>query len=206
MSAINLDQKGISVTGPEFNAIAPNLQSNILKSHSRDNACLLFLTFTAGKSEVAVWLKKFFAQQRFVLSGMDQKVDSAAHKATPALKSKTVTNFYLTASGCEHLGFNSTKFKDSNTDNEPVEEDEEVENDNTLAGNSDFVSGMKSKKVIRKLKDPDVNEWEQGYNTNIHALVLLADDEASVLETEFNNLKISLADIAVFVKEEIEKI
>lgn len=205
MSAINLDQKGISINGPEFNAIAPNLQSNILKSHSRDNASLLFLTFTAGKTEVAAWIRKFIGQQKFVLSAMDQKVDSAAHKATPALKSKTVANFYLTANGYEQLGFNSKKFKNSNTDNEPVEDDEEVESDNTLAGNSDFVSGMKSKKVKRKLKDPDVNEWEQGYNTDIHALVLLADDDASVLKTEFNNLKISLAGIAVFVKEEIGK-
>jgi Dyp-type peroxidase family len=64
---------------------------------------------------------------------------------------------------------------------------------------------MKSKKVNNKLKDPELNEWEQDYNKDIHAMVLLADDDELRLNTEMDILKISLAGIAQIVKEEIGK-
>jgi Dyp-type peroxidase family len=188
MSTINLDQKGISIDGPEFNAIAPNLQSNILKSHSRDHVRLLFLNYNTGKSEVSTWIRNFISQGKFVISAMDQKIDSAEHKKNAAanngIKSKTVANFYLSAKGYEQLGLTTKGF---------------------ACGNNDFVSGMKSKKVNNKLKDPELNEWEQDYNKDIQAMVLLADDDELRLNTEMDILKISLAGIAQIVKEEIGK-
>src|SRR5882724_2725409 len=105
--SINLDQKGISINGPEFNAVASNLQSNILKSHSRDHARLLFLKYDTGKTEISAWIRNFISQEKFVMSAMDQKVDSATHAANVAanngIKSKTVANFYLSAKGYDHL-------------------------------------------------------------------------------------------------------
>src|SRR6478735_18396 len=107
MAVINLDPKGISIDGPEFNTIAHNLQANILKSHSRDHARLLFIRFSTTKSGVSAWVKNFISQTKFVISAMDQKIDSAEHKANIAanngIKSRTVANFHLTASGYRYL-------------------------------------------------------------------------------------------------------
>jgi Dyp-type peroxidase family len=202
MAKINLDQKGISIDGSEFNAIAPNLQSNILKSHSRDHAGLLFLTFSAGKAAVSTWVKNFISQEKFVISAADQKTDSAAHKN--GIKSKTVANFYLSARGYEQLGRNPDKFTGGNADFEA--EDDETEdhdgNENFSFGNMDFIRGMKSERVRNKLNDPAPGEWEQGYNTDIHAMLLLADDDSIRLKAELENVKRSLAGIATIIKEE----
>jgi Dyp-type peroxidase family len=200
MSTINLEQKGISIDGPEFNAIAPNLQSNILKSHSRGNAKLLFLNFNAIESEITAWIKKFISLEKYVVSALDQKADSAAFKIGKA--GKTVVNFYLSAKGYEKLGFNTDKFTDGHIEDEDAEtEDNEIDK-NIMYGNNYFVKGMKSKIVNKKLKDPKLDQWEQEYNTDIHAMLLLADDDQSRLNTETNEVKKSLAGIAIIVKEE----
>ena len=57
MSTTILDKKGISINGLEFDAIAPTLQSNILKSHARDHVRLLFLQFTGIEMDVKNWIK-----------------------------------------------------------------------------------------------------------------------------------------------------
>lgn len=201
MSTLNLDQKGISINGSEFNAFGSNLQSNILKSHSRDNAKLLFLKYNAAVSEVKTWIKNFISQEKYVVSAMDQKTDTAAFKS--GLGSKIVANFYLTAKGYEQLGFNADRFTDGNIENEEEDEEtEDVETENNIFGNNDFVKGMKSGRVNNKLKDPEVDQWEQEYNTDIHAMVLLADDDESRLNTEIDIVKNSLEGIAIIVKEE----
>src|ERR1043165_5514053 len=102
MSAINLDQKGISINGPEFGAIAPNLQSNILKAHSRDHVRLLFLHFEGSDDAVKTWIRHLVWQEKYVWSAGDQQVDTEAYKQGRG--SRTVANFYLTASGYKQLG------------------------------------------------------------------------------------------------------
>lgn len=206
MPTINLDQKGISVDGAEFNAIASNLQSNILKSHSRDHARLLFLKFSSEKTEVSAWIRNFINQTRFVISALDQKNDSAEHKANAEAgiekNSRTVANFYLTAQGYSQLGLAPENFTDSNFDDDEIDE-EENENESITVGNNDFVRGMRSDGVNKKLDDPETGQWEQEYNTDIHAMVLLADDDSTRLNTEIENIKGSMADVAVVIKEEI---
>ena len=203
MSTIDLGQRGIDIDGPEFGVIAPNMQSNILKSHSRDNAQLLFLRFTAGKTEIAAWIKNFVDQERLVMSALDQKVDSTNHKL--GLGSGTVANFYLSAKGYKKLELDPHGFSDVDMDTETEEDDEETGSEFLSCGNNDFVRGMKSSKVNNKLKDPELEEWEQNYNTEIHALVLLADDDAARLQNEIDGLKASLAGIADIVAEETGK-
>lgn len=204
MATINLDQRGINIEGPEFEAIAPNLQSNILKSHSRDHARLLFLKFTSGKVEVGNWIRGFISQTRFVISALDQKIDSAQHKANKAdgneVPSRTVANFYLTASGYRHVGRDPEVF--TNVITHQHEENGEDENEVDIAGADPFVLGMRSKKINKNLSDPDPNEWENEYNTDIHAMMLLADDDAVRLDVEITGIKASLEGIASILKEE----
>src|SRR5215210_9300471 len=155
---MNLDENGISVSGPIFNGIATNLQSNILKSHSRDHVRLLFLKYITGVSEISTWTRSFISREEFVISAIDQKVDSVAHVANVAanngVRSKTVANFYLSAKGYEHLGRSFTVDVDDNGEFD----DGEIEMEEFLSGNSNFLDGMKSRRANKKLKDPDVNE------------------------------------------------
>jgi deferrochelatase/peroxidase EfeB len=74
---------------------------------------------------------------------------------------------------------------------------------NILFGNNDFARGMKSKKVKNKLNDPEPDQWEPAYNTDIHAMVLLADDDELRLSAETEDVKKTLAGIAILVTEEI---
>ncbi|HXL54942.1 MAG TPA: Dyp-type peroxidase [Chitinophagaceae bacterium] len=201
MSTINLDQKGISNAGPEFNAIGPNLQSNILKSHARDHAKLLFLKFNAGAGKIKTWIKNFVSQEQYVLSAAGQKADTEAFKQ--GIKSKIVANFYLTAKGYEQLGFDTDKFIEGNMETEDDDSDEEVEDTSgAIFGSNDFVRGMKSRRVNNKLKDPEVHHWEQEYATDMHAMVLLADDDEARLNAEIDTVKNSLQGIATIIKEE----
>jgi len=203
MATIDLDQKGIDIDGPVYNVIAPNMQSNILKSHSRDNARLLFLRFIAGKSDLSVWIRDFISQERLVTSALDQRFDSANHKL--GLPSGTVANFYLSAKGYEHLGLDPRGFSDVDMDDQSEDDEEETLSEFGACGNNDFVRGMRSNKVNNKLKDPEPTEWEQNYNTDIHAMILLADDDEIRLQTETDLLKTSLAGIANIVAEETGK-
>ena len=201
MPKIDIEQKGISIDGPEFNAFAPNLQANILKSHARDHVRLLFLSFTTG-GDIKTWIKNFISQGKYVLSALDQKNDTAAFKS--GIKSKTVSNFYLTARGYEKLGFPTGRFTDGYIENEDDEfEDEDIEKQNLIYGNNDFVRGMKSENVKKKLEDPEVSLWEHEYSTDIHAMVLLADDDEATLNIEAGEVKNSLGSVATIVKEEI---
>jgi Dyp-type peroxidase family len=205
MSTINLDQKGISINGPEFNFIAPNLQSNILKSHSRDHARLLFLKYTSGVSEVKTWIRSFISQEKYVVSAMDQKNDTEAFKQ--GIKSKTLANFYISAKGYAQLGFDTDIFtgvnrQDEEMEDEDIQDDEAKKENEIIFGNNAFVDGMKSKKINRKLKDPELNMWEQEYTMDIHAMILLADDDALRLNTEIDVVKNSLQGVAEIIKEE----
>jgi Dyp-type peroxidase family len=204
MSTINLEQKGISIDGAEFNSIASNLQSNILKSHSRDHVRMLFLHFNADASSAKAWIRNFMSQDKYVVSAMQQKADTVAFKS--GLGSKIVVNFYLTASCYEYLGFETDKFTNGYVENESSEDDEdgvEDESESLLYGNNDYVKGMKSKRVNKKLKDIPVDDWEPEYAADIHAMILLADDDEERLNNEVVEVKASLQDLATIIKEEI---
>src|SRR5689334_19058749 len=203
--SINLDQKGISINGHEFNTIGGQLQSNILKSHARDHVRLLFLNFHGAADRIKAWIRDFLSRDEYVVSAMDQIADTAAFKK--GLGSKVVVNVYLTAKGYEKLGFDADRFADGNIQAEDDDDDtedpeeEELKKQNLLYGNNAFVQGMRSRKVNKRLKDPDPQQWEPAYNADIHAMILLADDDRARLDPVATQVKASLQDIATIAKE-----
>ncbi len=163
--AIDLDESEIDTNSPHVAALLDNLQCNILKSHGRDFARLLFLRFTAPPDEVKAWIRRF-AETR-VTSARKQFAESAVYKAdrTPG---GVVGAFLLSAAGYEYLGF------------DPDE----------LCSRA-FRNGMKHRGLDipgavldRGNKDPDPGTWEDGYRGDLHALVALADDSEDVLAAE----------------------
>lgn len=49
-----------------------------------------------------------------------------------------------------------------------------------LGANANFLSSMKD----AKLNDPDVKDWEEGYQENIHAMLLIGDDDYDTLQKQ----------------------
>jgi hypothetical protein len=49
-----------------------------------------------------------------------------------------------------------------------------------LGANANFLSSMKD----AKLNDPDVKDWEEGYQENIHAMLLIGDDDYDIFRNK----------------------
>jgi Dyp-type peroxidase family len=145
-----LDEGPIEPGDRKYRVLLNDLQGNILKSHGREHAALLFLSFRDNSH----------AALRNALSDhVAPKVTSAAKQISDAERRGATgydaggfTNFMLTASGyraiSERLG--------------------------NTGSSTAFLNGMKAS---RTLLDPLVAEWEKPYQRDIHALVIVADDQ-----------------------------
>jgi len=183
--SINLEQTRIDPEDPQFRQMFANLQCNILKSHGRDCAVHIFLKFTAPRDQVKAWIRNF--SRTHVTSAGEQ------HRQTQEFKrSKTpgglVGSFFLSAEGYKHLGLNVDRFED---------------NDET------FREGMKHKDfdllgriVDTNNKDSESGDWEAVFQGTIHAMILLARDDHSILETEANKVIADVAGVATVLTAE----
>jgi Dyp-type peroxidase family len=68
---------------------------------------------------------------------------------------------------------------------------------NPAWGREYFLRGMKGQSTItqRRYNDPDVSEWEASYQQQIHAMVLLADDDRERLDQSVADVVASVAKI-----------
>jgi Dyp-type peroxidase family len=188
--AIDLNQEAIDLNNPveleKFAKMLANLQGNILKSHGRNHAVSLFLEFSAEKrKQVKKWISDF--TERYATSALRQYYEAKELKNNN-IPGHLFACFYLSAEGYAALGFDDlTAFDEADID---------VLKEEIPAIR--FKTGMKNPKCAAKLKDPTPDKWEENYQKNIHALVLLADDneerlkdvvarlEASTLEESMN--------------------
>ncbi|MEJ0102749.1 MAG: hypothetical protein WDO19_09430 [Bacteroidota bacterium] len=127
-----------------------NLQGNILKGHGREHTTHIFIHFDGSRiSQAKKWIEKF----------ADEKLTSAQKqlKQREVFKRNGVpgglfASFYISATGYAALGL-------------------------IPPPDPSFRAGMKSNTTKTKLKDPDRTTWDEGYNTDIHAMILLANDD-----------------------------
>jgi len=128
-----------------------NLQGNILKGHGREHTTHIFIHFDSSKiAQAKKWIKKF-ANDRLT-SAQKQLKQREVFKRN-GIPGGIFSSFYLSATGYAALGF-------------------------AQPSDPSFRAGMKSNATKAKLKDPDKATWDQGYNTDIHAMVLLANDNS----------------------------
>jgi Dyp-type peroxidase family len=149
MPPINLDTKnGIDDNGPEIQAIADDLQGNVLKSHGRGHTSHIFFKFNPNKvAEAKAFLKRFASTE--VTSAKQQKLDIAEYKKD--YKERFFINLFLSGKGYEYLEIPEEK----------------------IPGDPSFKAGMKASKV--KLNDPPVKTWDIGFQDNqIHGMILIA--------------------------------
>lgn len=150
----NLPEEGIDPENPGiYKELLEDLQGNILKGHGRDYSTHLFLEFKEGKEKEVKEAIALFTN-KYVTSAQTQADEAAQYRAN-GTNGKVFANFFLSAAGYEYLGIKPFKM--------PKDEP--------------FRYGMKNPSVSNLLGDNVYTEWEEGFQSTIHALVLIADDD-----------------------------
>jgi Dyp-type peroxidase family len=179
-TAIDIDSSSVNFSGPEYVAMLQDTQGNVLQSHGRENSIHLFLAF--DKSNVAA-AKKWIAtvMEPLVTSAFDQNQAILAHRATGA-DAGLFANFGLSADGYRTLGIADAAIPDDPS----------------------FLRGAKhpDPNAPLGLNDPPVSEWQPGFQGEIDALVILADDDQNAVEAAAAQLVQGLAGVATVVDEE----
>ncbi len=164
--AIDLKETSIDLSLSKFENLIKQLQGGILKSNGRDHTAHLLLRFKAEPKAVKQWIQTFAREN--LTSTKQQIEDTKRFRETR--ESKLFVNFYLSADGYKHLGFDERKFEET------------------------FRRGMKHREGNNK--DPIPSEWEKPYQGTIHALINLADANASVVESASEKIKTSVSSVA----------
>ncbi len=152
MPTIDLSQRGISINGPEFAAIAPEMQANIVKSHGRRHTAHIFFRFNEGKQAAARQFLQRFANTD-VTTAWQQHLDTEQTKHDH--RQRFVITLMLSAEGYHYLGVPPGQ--------RPPDQH--------------FASGMKAANAL--LNDPPVTTWDSTYQGTIHGMVLVALGEPS---------------------------
>ena len=127
-----------------------DLQGNILKGHGRDFTVNLFLQFDVHKRQAA----QAFIQKigTMLPSALDQLQANEVFKAT-GKSAPVFSAFFLTARGYGALGRTDLKPK---------------------INTARFEDGMKAR--ISELNDAPLQTWNETFQADIHAMLLIADD------------------------------
>lgn len=178
--SLNLQQTALGAGDTQndpaaIQAALEDTQGNILKSHGRDNSIHLFLTFTGATADVLAWMNMMGTQH--VTSARQQQLDAKAHRETGA-DGGVFVNLCLSAAGYQALGLTSV-----------------------MPDDASFRGG--AKQAVTNLNDPPVTQWEAGFQGDIHALVIVAADDAADTATAAKAIEANLGSIADVVDQEV---
>lgn len=165
---------------PELSSMLSNLQANILKPHGRDFATHLFLRFHAKPNRVRAWIKEYIVPR--VTTALSQFATSGRADVDGGI----VCGFFLSARGYEFLELDTSGFA----------------SESFRKGMKDQENGVFSRLLDLDNEDPPVASWESAFQQEIHALVTLADDQLSVVESNVALLEASLRDFVKVVGRE----
>jgi Dyp-type peroxidase family len=170
----------INPDDPKYLPMLANLQGNILKSHGRNHAVHLFLTFNQNSAEIRRWIADFTG--RYVTSALRQHYETRELKVTE-IPGRLFAGFHLSAKGYAALDlpdFNPEDFV----------EDTSVNNCPDIY----FKAGMEA--GGGEINDIPRDQWESDFkNNDIHALIILADDDVKRLK-----------DVSALVSKSLEKV
>jgi Dyp-type peroxidase family len=171
-------EEGIDTSNPGIYAeLLSDLQGNILKGHGRDHTVHLFLQFKPDQVQpLKEWIRNF-AQN---ITSAQQQAEEAEVYRTTKITGKPFVNFFLSRKGYEYLQF------------KPFQ----------IPGDQPFRFGMKNDSIRTLLGDPVIEEWDSGLQTEIHTLLLLADDDLEQLQQLANDITLQLEALAQVVHRE----
>jgi Dyp-type peroxidase family len=136
-----------------------NLQGNLLKSHGRDRARHIFLTFTGSATAAGQFLATMGA--RHVVSANQQIADTAEHKASR--NNLIFEQVLLSAAGYRYLGLVTDGF-------DPF-----------------FQAGMQAAQT--RIFDPPPSSWQSEFREPVHALVIVAHDDNDRVEDREDEIR-----------------
>jgi Dyp-type peroxidase family len=176
---IKLDRpaKDVDIDSAEYQAMLGNLQANILKPHGRDFARHVFVRFTGQPAAVRAWIRGSVAPKVTTAARQLEQVRARREGRSP--DGGTVTGFFLSAAGYEHLGLDTDRFA-SDAFRKGMKDQDDPLLGGLLGGNN---------------KDPKPSRWEPGFQGDIHALVTVADDDEEVAEGAAEAVRASLAGV-----------
>jgi len=135
----------------EYEPLLNEIQGNIIKSHGRNHAVYLFLKFNDNIEAAKEWIGNF--SHRYVTSALEQAEQGKLYRENKDVPGTIFANFFLTRAGYMHLGYAYEQ----------------------LPHEDAFRQGMQDPNMQNELGD-DSQQWEAGFQNEIHALVLLAAD------------------------------
>jgi len=183
--AVDLTSTGIDLSDPKYEQFLIQLQGNILKGHGRDHSTHLVLRFTAQPKAVKQWIQNF---ARARLTSARKQLEEAKRFRETGQTGDLFASVSLSATGYKYLGFDPHKFDE---------------------GHDTFRKGMKERRRVNTFfpnKDPRVPQWEEAYQGEIHALIMLADDSPDRLREAADATVASLAGVAQILSTEHGKV
>lgn len=132
-------------------ALFSHLQGNILKGHGRDFTTNIFIKFDKRREKKVKEWIATFAKEN-ITSCKKQLKENELFKRNK-VSGDVFYGFLLTALGYDYLGKSTAKFEAS------------------------FVNGMEK----AGLNDPEIENWEDGFKSEIHAMIIIADDNQEKL-------------------------
>lgn len=158
--------KPIDPAKPAFKKMLSMLQGNILKGHGRDNTRNLFLTFDPARK----------AQARAALRNLAPAITRASDQLSQVGRFKafgvsggTSVFLFLSAAGYKALGVAASK----------------------TPADPNFRSGMKASQAA--LADPATSAWDSPFRSELHAMLLIADECAANIAKAEASLSSQLA-------------
>ncbi|MEO1671730.1 MAG: Dyp-type peroxidase [Cyanobacteria bacterium J06631_2] len=184
----NLPEAGIDPNNPgKYEVLLQDLQGNILKGHGREHSVHLFVQWKPEQiAQAKEWIRAF--AQTYITSAQKQS-DEAINYKQNGICGGIFANVYLSRFGYEALGVKSPQ----------VERQEAVGPGSVV---DPFTLGMKSDPVRKFLSDPEVAAWESGFRQDIHALILIADDNINELLQLVNQVTAKLRPVAHILHRE----
>ena len=172
-------ENGIDPQNPgKYADLLEDLQGNILRGHGRDHSVHLFLQFKEGGVDAAKsWIESFATN--YVKSAKQQSDESARYRKE-GISGGLFANFLLSHDGYQYFGIKPFKM--------PKDEP--------------FRFGMKNESVKNLLGDPAVDDWDEGYQATLHALIIMADDDVVDLLQAVNQMTQGLRKVAEIVHRE----
>jgi Dyp-type peroxidase family len=139
-----------------------HLQGNILRGHGRDHALHIFFAFVADAEAVKVTLQQLEAT--YVTSALQQYIETRRYKVL-GIPGRLFGNLFLTARGYTELGLKPEKIFERPDPAWP----------HPPSTTASFLGGLK--RASKEFRDPPPDEWEAGFQHEVHGMLLLADDD-----------------------------
>jgi len=158
----------------EFKKIAPDLQGNILSSHGRDHANHVFIRFKSLNSARS-FIKMEIAGK--ITSAAEQKQNSKDFKSGKSNGLRTFKNFSLSHEGYKFFAIDGGQ----------------------IPADAKFRGGMAKSRT--NLNDPIRSKWEKPYQTDWHAVLVIANKSPTILKIRTSFLKAKLRNIATVYVE-----